>query len=136
MVVIPRLHGKRYCPVRCMLQYLKLRTNIVQNEEISNNLPLLLTEHLWSPGSYKADKTQPGFYTKARFSRDNTAAIKMLAEHIPSVVAFTETLKVHSLRAGIPTEMQRFKNVPQELQRSIGNHPGKLTNKYFCYFFF
>ena len=120
MVVIPRLHGKRYCPVRCLIQYLQLRNNLISDEETSNNLPLLLTESLWAPGAHKADTSQPGFYTRSRFSKDNVAAIKILAAHIPSVVGCTATLKTHSLRAGIPTALQSFKNIPQDLQRSIG----------------
>ena len=137
MVVIPRLHGKKYCPVRCLIKYLKLRNSLIQDEEVSNNLPLLLTESLWAPGAHKADKSQPGFYTKSRFSKDTVAAIKILTVHIPSVAAFTATLKTHSLRAGIPTALQKFKNIPQDLQKSIGKitrvHPNILhhTLKFF-----
>lgn len=124
MVVIPKLPRKKYCPVRCLLTYINLRNALISNHSVSDNLPLLLTQHLWIPGSSKADKTQPGFYTKSRFSRDTTAAIKMLAVHNPAISTVTATLKSHSLRAGIPTALQKFKNLPESLQQSIG----KLVN--------
>ena len=120
MVVIPKLPHKKYCPVRCLLHYINHRNAVITNQTVSNNLPLLLTEHLWNQGSYRADKTQPSFYTKNRFSRDTTAAIKMLAAHNPAISNVTATLKNHSLRAGIPTALQQFKNLPESLQQSIG----------------
>ena len=120
MVVIPKLPHKKYCPVRCLLNYINQRNAVIPNQTVSNNLPLLLTEHLWIPGSSRADKTQPRFYMKSRFSRDTTAAIKMLAAHNPVISNVTATLKSHSLRAGIPTALQQFKNLPESLQQSIG----------------
>ena len=120
MVVIPRLHGKRYCPVRCLIKYIKLRNQRIANKEVSDNLPLLLTEHLWRKGSSRADKNQVGFYTKSRFSKDVSAAIKLLAAHVPSVVGVMASLKSHSLRSGIPTALQKFKNLPESLKKSIG----------------
>ena len=110
MVVVPRLKGKPYCPVKALLQYLPLRNSRFQDNNISNRMPLFMAQYLWKAGAARPDFSQPGFYTKQRFAKDTDEAIKELVADMPQVAALTASLRTHSLRAGLPTIMMRFKD--------------------------
>ena len=79
-------------------------------------LPFFLTEHLWVAGSSRPNTDTPGFYTKARFTKDVNTAVKELVKYHPELQSVYDWLVVHSLRAGLPTALMEFKNVPKELQ--------------------
>ena len=110
MVVVPRLKGKPYCPVKALLHYIPLRNARFQSEDISNKMPLFMSQYLWKAGACKPDYTQPGFYTKSRFAKDTNIAINGLITAMPQVAPLTDTLRTHSLRAGLPTMLMRFKD--------------------------
>ena len=110
MVVVPRLKGKPYCPVKALMQYIPLRNARFQDNTVSNKMPLFMSQYLWKAGAARPDFTQPGFYTKARYAKDTEEAIKELVAAMPQVAPLTTSLKTHSLRAGLPTMMMRFKD--------------------------
>ena len=114
LVVIPKLDkGNPNCPVRALRKYAKLRQKVVKTK---TPMPFFMTEHLWVAGSSRPNTDVPGFYTKARFSKDVNTAVKELVKYHPRLHSVYEWLVTHSLRAGLPTALMEFKNVPKELQ--------------------
>ena len=110
IVVIPALN-RPYCPVKALIKYMKFRETITNDQQ----LPLFLTNKLWSKGDSKPEN-KPGIYTQSRFSRDTKAAIKLLVQQHPALSEVTEHLHNHSLRAGIPTALQLYDNIPEEIR--------------------
>ena len=112
LVVIPKVRGKKHCPVRALWVYIKYR-----NEKTTDpNLPLFLTEHLWTKGASKPDTSQPGILTNTRFRKDTVAIVRELAKVYPTVSEDFQYLTNHSLRAGISTELQKLENLPESIR--------------------
>ena len=95
-VVIPAIPGKDFCPVRALREYLKQRKTKTRNFD----LPLFITECVWSKGSSKPDWTSPGLLTKAKFKNDTDNAVRELTKHQPNLQEVYAYLYSHSLRSG------------------------------------
>ena len=115
LVVIPAINTD-YCPVAAMTRYLKLRQELVTD----NTMPLLMTDFLWKQGDSKPVSGAPGIYTKHRFRKDTKAAVKLLVAEHPNLSEVMSYLITHSLRSGIPTEMQIIDDVPEEIRLQLG----------------
>ena len=99
-----------------MTRYLKLRQELVTD----NTMPLLMTDFLWKQGDSKPVSGAPGIYTKHRFRKDTKAAVKLLVAEHPNLGEVMSYLITHSLRSGIPTEMQIIDDVPEEIRLQLG----------------
>ena len=97
MVVVPALGDVPHCPVRALLRYLQHRAKRVKT---SVNLPLFMTEHLWTAGSVKPNKASPGFYTASKFRKDVEFAVADLVKYYPDLTNVYKWLVIHSLRSG------------------------------------
>ena len=115
-VVIPAIPGKDFCPVRALREYLKQRKTKTRNFD----LPLFITECVWSKGSSKPDWTSPGLLTKAKFKNDTDNAVRELTKHQPNLQEVYAYLYSHSLRSGIPTELQQIPDLPEEIKLLLG----------------
>ena len=113
MVAIPALANCNYCPVKAIQAYMKLRNKRVKSKI---TLPLFMTENLGVSGKSKPDKTSPGFYTNSRFRKDVNTAVEELVKHHPRMAEVCRWLVLHSLRSGVLTEMQKFKQIPPEIE--------------------
>ena len=115
LVVIPAINTD-YCPVAALIKYLKLRNAMVPDQ----NLPLFMTDFLWEKGAARATGSSLGFYTKSRFRRDTKAAIKQVVQLHPNLRPAMDYLETHSLRSGMPTEMQILNDIPEEIRLQLG----------------
>lgn len=111
LVVIPALKTS-YCPVKALNSYINIRQKLTGTK----HLPLFLVNNLWGKSSSKPVRDSPGVYTQQRFRKDVQAAIKELVKDHPELSEVTAHLKSHSLRAGIPTELQSYESIPEEIR--------------------
>ena len=124
LVVIPAL-DKPYCPVKALTKYLKMRNKIITDQ----HLPLFLTDELWRQRSNQPIKT-PGIYTQAAFRRNTKDAIALLVTQYAELQPVMKYLQTHSLRSGLPTELQSIENIPEEIRRELGRWHSTANNIY------
>ena len=124
LVVIPALN-KPYCPVKALTKYLKARNRITSNQQ----LPLFLTDELWRQRTNQPVKT-PGLYTQSAFRRNTKDAITLLVQQYKELQPVMQYLQTHSLRAGLPTELQSIENIPEEIRRELGRWHSTANNVY------
>ena len=113
LVAIPALNIDN-CPVKALKKYAKYRARLTDN----NQLPFFLTETRWAHGDSKPT-LQAGVYTAAKFARDTKAVVAELVKHRPRLKQCMSFLVTHSLRSGVPTELQD-KDIPKEIRLQLG----------------
>ena len=76
-----------------------------------------MTENLWVAGRMKPDKSTPGFYTNSRFRKDVNTAVDEIVKYYPQMAEVCRWLVLHSFRSGVMTEMQKFADLPEEIEQ-------------------
>ena len=113
LVIIPST-GKANCPIKALMKYAQLRDEITTNK----NVPFFLTETRWEHGQSRADD-EAGIYTSHRFRKDTEEVVRVLIKQYPKLKDVMDHLVTHSLRAGIPTELQDA-HLDEEVRRQLG----------------
>ena len=113
LVAIPALDIAD-CPVKALKKYAKRRARLTSNKQ----LPFFLTATRWTHGDSRPTP-QTGVYTASKFSRDTKAVVRELVKHRPSLKQCMSLLVTHSLRSGVPTELQD-QDIPSEIRLQLG----------------
>ena len=113
LVIIPG-SGKPNCPIAALLKYSKYRAKLTTNQ----NIPFFLTETRWEHGDSGATE-EVGLYTTGKFRKDTEAIVRVLTHHYPKLKEVTDHLVTHSLRAGLPTELQET-HLDPEVKQQLG----------------
>ena len=113
LVAIPSLN-RTNCPVRALRKYAKHRARLTSNQQ----LPFFLTEDRWTHGA-GSPQAQAGVYTTHKFRKDTKAVVRELIKAKPRLKQSMSYLVTHSLRSGIPTELQD-QDIPAEIRLQLG----------------